>query len=57
MGGEKVRKPAYRIAPGAVLTVMVGRQVRVLEVLASGHRRGPPAESRQLYREVLPEQV
>lgn len=37
---------------GDVLTVMVGAQVKVIELLALPVRRGSPAEARSHYREV-----
>jgi ribosome-associated heat shock protein Hsp15 len=37
---------------GDVLTIAVGGTVKVIELLALPHRRGPPAEARSHYREV-----
>ena len=52
VNGNRVRKPAYRVFPGHVLTVVQGRSVRAVEVLSPGNRRGPVAEARALYREM-----
>jgi ribosome-associated heat shock protein Hsp15 len=59
VGGGRVRvnrmrvlKPSHSLRPGDVLTVALRGEVRVLEVLAVGERRGPPQEARLLYRAV-----
>ena len=59
VGGGRVRvnrmrvlKPSHSLHPGDVLTVALRGEVRVLEVLAVGERRGPPQEARLLYRAV-----
>jgi ribosome-associated heat shock protein Hsp15 len=57
VGGGKVRinrmrvlKPSHLLRPGDVLTVSLRGEVRVLEVLAVGERRGPPEKAQLLYR-------
>jgi ribosome-associated heat shock protein Hsp15 len=57
VGGGKVRvnrvrvvKPSHLLHEGDVLTIALRGEVRVLEVLAVGTRRGPPLEARLLYR-------
>ena len=59
VGGGKVRvnrmrvlKPSHVLHPGDILTIAVRGEVRVLEVLAVGERRGSPQEARLLYRPV-----
>jgi ribosome-associated heat shock protein Hsp15 len=59
IGGGKVRvnrvrvvKPSHLLHEGDVLTIAQRGEVRVLEVLAVGTRRGPPQEARLLYRAV-----
>jgi ribosome-associated heat shock protein Hsp15 len=59
VGGGKVRvnrvrvvKPSHLLHEGDVLTIALRGEVRVLEVLAVGTRRGPPQEARLLYRAV-----
>ncbi len=58
-GGVRVNgvisdKPAAAIQPGHVLTFALGRHIRVIEIVAVGIRRGPPAEAQALYRDLAP---
>ena len=50
-------KPHARLRPGDVLTFALGERgpVRVWRVLALAARRGPPAEARGLYEDLLSE--
>ncbi len=48
-----VNKPAAPVKPGDVLTFPQGSGIRVVRVLQSGRRRGPPAEARSLYEEMI----
>lgn len=48
-----VRAPGALVRPGDVLTVSAARTVRVVRILAIGHRRGPAAEAQTLYEEVV----
>jgi ribosome-associated heat shock protein Hsp15 len=50
----RILKPSQIVREGDVLTLSVRAEVRVLKVVALGHRRGPPSEARQLYRALLP---
>jgi len=50
---QRVVKASATVKPGDVLTTSVFGQVRVLEVLATGERRGPASEARTLYAERL----
>ncbi len=59
VAGGKVRlnrvrivKPSQTVRAGDVLTVALGRQVRILKVLGLGVRRGPPASASTLYEEL-----
>jgi ribosome-associated heat shock protein Hsp15 len=59
VGGGKVRvnrmrvlKPSHLLHAGDVLTIALRGEVRVLQVLAVGERRGPPQEAQLLYRAV-----
>ena len=54
VNGNRVLKPAFRVYPGHVLTIVQGRGVRAVEVVSPGNRRGPAAEARSLYREIPP---
>jgi ribosome-associated heat shock protein Hsp15 len=46
----RVVKPSHTLREGDVLTIALRGEVRVMEVLALGERRGPPQEARLLYR-------
>ena len=50
----KIDKPAHALKVGDVITVAVGRNVRVLKVLAPGVRRGPASEAQALFDELSP---
>lgn len=50
----KVDKPAHGLKPGDVVTVSVGRKIRILKVVAAGVRRGPASEAQGLFEEVMP---
>lgn len=54
VNGEKISKPAYGVAPGDVLTFVQARDVRVVEVIALGERRGPATEAQTLYSDMTP---
>lgn len=56
LNGSKISKPAQNVAPGDVLTFPQGRQIRVVEVLAIGERRGPAPEAQSLYLDKTPKQ-
>ncbi len=46
-------KPHARLRPGDVLTLPTSAGVRVVRVVALARRRGPPAEARALYEELM----
>jgi ribosome-associated heat shock protein Hsp15 len=48
---QRVEKPSQTVQPGDILTFVLAGRARVVEVLAAGERRGPPAEARLLYAE------
>jgi ribosome-associated heat shock protein Hsp15 len=52
LNGTRAAKPAQAVGPGDVLTFAQGRQVRVVEILGCGTRRGPAAEAQALYRDL-----
>jgi ribosome-associated heat shock protein Hsp15 len=52
---QRVVKASAAVKCGDVLTAMVHGEVRVLEVLATGDRRGPASEARTLYAERAPQ--
>ncbi|MBK5946997.1 hypothetical protein CCR83_11235 [Rhodobacter veldkampii DSM 11550] len=52
LNGQPCAKPGRAVGPGDVLTLVQGGRVRVLRILAAGHRRGPAPEAAQLYAEL-----
>lgn len=50
----KVSKASHTVKPGDVITATVSRKVRILKVVALGHRRGPFAEAQELYEDLTP---
>jgi len=54
INSQPQKKPASVVRPGDVLTFAQGRAIRVIEIVALGHRRGPAAEARTLYRDLAP---
>lgn len=57
VNGARVTKPATTVQAGDVLTFAIGAQVRIVEVLAVGTRRGPAPEAQALYNDMSPEPV
>lgn len=55
--GQQTVKPARTVLPGMVLTFTQGERVRVVRILAPGHRRGPAAEAQALYEDLSPPQT
>lgn len=51
-----VKKTHYRVRPGDVLTFAQGQQIRVVRVIAVGHRRGPASEAQTLYESLAGEE-
>ena len=49
---QRVLKAATCVKCGDVLTASLHGHVRVIQILAVGHRRGPPAEAQALYSEL-----
>ena len=49
---EVVRKSGYTVKPGDVLTFPKGKDIRVIEIVGLGERRGPAAEAQTLYRDL-----
>ncbi|OIQ44036.1 MAG: RNA-binding protein S4 [Roseobacter sp. MedPE-SW] len=56
LNGTKITKTAQSITAGDVLTFPQGRQIRVVEVVAIGERRGPAPEAQTLYLDKTPKQ-
>ena len=53
---EIVRKPGTTVKPGDVLTFAKGHDIRVIEIVALGERRGPASEAQTLYKDLSPPQ-
>lgn len=52
--GAPVGKPGHGVKVGDVLTFPLGPHIRTIKVLALAARRGPFAEARQLYEDLVP---
>lgn len=52
---RKTVKPGAGVCAGDVLTLRLGHHIKTIEIIGLGVRRGPPAEARELYREVDPD--
>ncbi|MDR2857093.1 MAG: RNA-binding S4 domain-containing protein [Novosphingobium sp.] len=50
LNGRRVDRPHRKVAAGDVLTVPLGPEVRVIELLALPQRRGPAGEAQTCYR-------
>ena len=51
----RVQKPASLVRIGDVVTAMINRNLRVLEVRELGDRRGPASEAQLLYNDITPD--
>ena len=50
---QRVIKAATCVRCGDILTATLYGRVRIIEILAIGHRRGPPSEAQALYSELM----
>lgn len=50
----KITKPSQTVSPGDVVSMMNRDHIKVVEVIATGTRRGPACEARLLYCEINP---
>ncbi len=55
--GERVTNDATRVGVGDILTLPLGDQVRVIELLAVPEKRGPPTEAQEHYRILEPQSL
>lgn len=55
LNGARVTKPAQGIGAGDVLTFAQGHDIRVVEIAATGTRRGPAPEAATLFLDRSPE--
>lgn len=49
---SRVTKPSQTVRIGDVLTIALRGRVQILKVMATGYRRGPPAEATRLYEAI-----
>ena len=54
LNGDRVIRPSRDIRIGDVLTLPLGKHVRLVEVLAIPERRGPPRDAQACYRDLDP---
>lgn len=54
LNGQRVTKPGAVVAPGDTLTFPQADRIRLIRVLAAGHRRGPATEAQALYLDLDP---
>ena len=52
---QRVERHSHEVEPGDVLTIPLGRDVRVVELLAMPMRRGPAQEAQSFYRALDPD--
>ncbi len=52
VNGNRAGKPAHGVGPGDVLTFVQAHDVRVVEIIALGERRGPAVEAQTLYHDM-----
>ena len=50
--GAHVQRISEEVTPGDVLTLPIGKDVRIIEVVELPERRGPPGFARSHYREL-----
>jgi ribosome-associated heat shock protein Hsp15 len=51
--GRRVNKPSEEIRDGSILALPLHDKVRIIRVLSLPHRRGPAAEAKQHYEEIV----
>lgn len=54
INGTRTDKPKSAVRAGDTLTFSQNRNIRVIKVIALGHRRGPAAEAEALYEDLAP---
>jgi ribosome-associated heat shock protein Hsp15 len=56
INGQHAVKASSVVKPGDVLTFPQANDIKVIEVLAPGERRGPAPEAQALYKDLTPHQ-
>ena len=54
VNGDRISKANHVVRLRDVLTFVKAKEVRVIEVVAIGERRGPASEAQQLYNDLSP---
>ena len=57
INGDVVSKSHATVKPGDVLTFPLRRNIRIIEILSLGVRRGPAPEAQSLYNDLSPPQA
>lgn len=50
LNGRRVERAHQKVVAGAILTIPIGHEVRIIEVLRLPARRGPASEATSCYR-------
>lgn len=50
LNGRRIDRAHQKIAPGDVLVIPLGKAVKVMEIVALPHRRGPATEAQSCYK-------
>jgi ribosome-associated heat shock protein Hsp15 len=53
----KVSKPSSLVRKGDVITSMINRDLKIIEILELGVRRGPASEAKELYNDITPKEA
>ncbi|MBL6928663.1 MAG: RNA-binding S4 domain-containing protein [Rhodospirillales bacterium] len=56
INGVPIAKSHQTVQPGDILTFPQGHDIRVVEILETGTRRGPASEAQTLYKDLEPPQ-
>ena len=54
VNNTKISAPSHNLSRDDVLTITLPRQIKILQLLAPGTRRGPATEAQQLYKDLTP---
>lgn len=52
LNGARVERASEEVGIGDVLTIPLGREVKIIEILALPERRGPPGLAKSHYRDL-----
>lgn len=54
VNSTRISSPSHAVGPGDTLTLTLPRQIKVLEIISCGTRRGPATEAQTLYMDHSP---